>query len=602
METDKRKSRPHSYTSLGRGELDNEDDYLVIDREHSMRGKHDPPYFPTMPTLDSAASPGHHSFSVIGNEEIVQSLPVDGLGAATEAAKELSDEKSRVSISSEKALSLYGRVHDSHFHALMIQQMKSLGLNLHWLEVIRPLITEAVHNVRTNVFPDDLMDINQYVKIKKIPRGIKNNSSLVYGVVCTKNVTHKKMLRSIKNPKILLLKCAFEFQRKENQLSSFDTLQLQEEKYLKNLVVKVSTIKPNLILLQKSVSRLALEMLYELGIVVVLNVKPSVMTRVSRSTNGEILHSLDQLMFGTASIFGTCGHFYIRNYLLPDGNKKTLMYFDHCPPKLGCAITLQGASMKELKKVKKVVQFGLHIAHNSGLETHFLVDEFAWPEDPIDETCATPTDNYASTSSTPEWPLYPSLGYPFDSLSQNELQRKLEALKFVEIDTEDSENSVEITNQTQNEEQKMAASTQKSEEADIESPFEELEITCDETEQSLPPVSDHEAVDKSDDFTNCLSDGVHSTPPPPQVEDELTQATVTVETETIDPPPFLRPLSPTPYAGKITDKVVNRFAEEEFKLAHHSQIISVSPYVTFRTPYLQTPRGRSGNTMKELGY
>ena len=598
LEAEKRNSRPTSYTSLGRGELENEDEYLVIDREQSMRAKQDPPYFPTIPSIDQTLSPTRQSFSMIGSEEIVQSLPVDGLSAATEAAKECADEKSKASIPSDKALTHYERVHDDHYHSLMVQQMKSLGLNLKWMEVIKPLIMEATRNVRTDALPDDLMDINQYVKIKKIPRGIRNNCTLVYGVVGTKNVTHKKMLRSIKNPKILLLKCAFEFQRKENQLSSFDTLQLQEEKYLKNLVVKVSTIKPNLILVQSSVSRLALEMLYELGIVVAVNVKPSVMGRVARSTNGEILHSLDQLMFGTASIFGTCGHFYIRTFPLSDGDKKTLMYFDHCPQQLGCVIILQGAPLKELKKVKKVVQFGLHIAHNSILETHFLVDEFAWPKDINKDDPSTPPEDYTSTSSTPEWSLYPSLGYPLKSLSHGELQRKLEALKFVEIDTEDLEvvselapTQIEDDSEVVPEQEKQLVVEDETMEKEQLIGTVEIEAPVPSTEQDTP-VSVAETMEDQNQTMDVQT---------PLIGDEVaTNTQADVDNVEVKEEPLIQTVVRTPYTGIMTGKILDELAEEEFKLAHRSQLLSISPYVKFKTPYLQTPKGRSADSRRYL--
>ena len=60
-------------------------------------------------------------------------------------------------------------------------------------------------------------------------------------------------------------------------------MRVQENKYLQNLVDKVKAFRPSIILVQKSVSRLALEDLYNLGIVVVVNVKPTVMARVARS-------------------------------------------------------------------------------------------------------------------------------------------------------------------------------------------------------------------------------------------------------------------------------------------------------------------------------
>lgn len=49
-------------------------------------------------------------------------------------------------------------------------------------------------------------------------------SSVVKGIVCRKNVAHKRMTSRYKNPRLLLLGGALEYQRVSNQLSSLDTL------------------------------------------------------------------------------------------------------------------------------------------------------------------------------------------------------------------------------------------------------------------------------------------------------------------------------------------------------------------------------------------
>lgn len=56
------------------------------------------------------------------------------------------------------------------------------------------------------------MDIRHYVKIKKIPGGSRSECRIVSGVVCTKNVVHKKMATAITQPQILMLACPVEFQ------------------------------------------------------------------------------------------------------------------------------------------------------------------------------------------------------------------------------------------------------------------------------------------------------------------------------------------------------------------------------------------------------
>lgn len=49
-------------------------------------------------------------------------------------------------------------------------------------------------------------------------------STLIKGVVCTKNIKHKRMTSQYKKPRLLLLGGALEYQKVPNQLASFDTL------------------------------------------------------------------------------------------------------------------------------------------------------------------------------------------------------------------------------------------------------------------------------------------------------------------------------------------------------------------------------------------
>ena len=532
---------------------------------------------------------------MIGTDEIIKALPISrvtGLESASEAAKDITSKDSE-----RKAESYFSEDHDYHFDALMIQLIKSFGLNLSWLNVVKPLVKEAARNVKTNVFQEDMMDINHYIKVKKIPGGRQSNSTLVYGIVCTKNVTHKKMETSIRNPTILLLKCAFEFQRRENTLSYFDTLQLQEEQYLKNVVAKVKAFRPSIILVQKSMSRLALEMLYELGIIVAVNVKQSVMNRVARCTEGAILSSLDQLFFDVR--LGKCGHFYVRNYTLPDGIKKTLMYFDQCEPHYGCVITLQGASNRELKKVKKITQFGLHIAHNSNLETAFLLDEFAWPKSGVTGPKLLPSsDDYSPTPSTPEWPLYPSLAYPLHVLSPSELTERLKKFNF-------------------------------SDEREEEEPKERedsilFEADCEEDSKQDVSSGDGASISAASEGPPAYSSNVNLTEDGDELKGNVSQLSLSesepLEKEKVDfgdengldrvESGLLLKISTETdekaaaignSVGKpFSDEVLEKLSVVEFQKAMEGQIFSISPGVQLTTPYLQTVEGRKADARQYL--
>lgn len=116
----------------------------------------------------------------------------------------------------------------------------------------------------------------------------------------------------IKNPKILLLKCSIEYlYREETKFTCIDPIVLQvsesveihwvprhrgnnlfaqlctlsrslslspplfkEREFLKNYVQRIVDVRPNLVLVEKTVSRIAQDMLLEHGITLVINVKP----------------------------------------------------------------------------------------------------------------------------------------------------------------------------------------------------------------------------------------------------------------------------------------------------------------------------------------
>jgi 1-phosphatidylinositol-3-phosphate 5-kinase len=127
------------------------------------------------------------------------------------------------------------------------------------------------------------------------------------GIVFCKNVSHKRMAKEIENPRIMLLSGGIEYTRTENRIASLDTLLEQEEKYLSILVTKIVKLKPDLLMVGRSVSRKAQEMLLAANVTLVQHVKSTLMTRIARQSGATILSSTDHVMnqFGT-SVLGTC--------------------------------------------------------------------------------------------------------------------------------------------------------------------------------------------------------------------------------------------------------------------------------------------------------
>ncbi|XP_048579850.1 1-phosphatidylinositol 3-phosphate 5-kinase isoform X3 [Nematostella vectensis] len=278
-----------------------------------------------------------------------------------------------------QALDRLNLAHALHISNLLEQLLTDAGLSMKWKDTILPLVDAISERVRPDVRADDDMNIRQYVKFKKIPGGSRDECKLISGVVFTKNVSHKKMSCVFNNPQILVLCCAIDYQRNENRLASLDPLVLQERNFLKNFVSRVAALRPNVLLVEKTVSRLAQEMLLQHGISLALNVKPAVIERVSRCTKAETLRSMEQL---SRPRLGSCQLFRVQNFKLKNGETKTLMYLEGCPTELGCTVTLRGGNSFVLTKIKKIMQFLIYVAYNQKLEIAFLMDEFSLPMDP----------------------------------------------------------------------------------------------------------------------------------------------------------------------------------------------------------------------------
>ncbi|XP_033114727.1 1-phosphatidylinositol 3-phosphate 5-kinase-like [Anneissia japonica] len=276
-----------------------------------------------------------------------------------------------------------------HLVALLNQLLDSEKLPQHWSQVILPMVETISKEVKPDVrYRNDEMDIRHYVHIKKVAGGSLSDCRIINGVVCTKNVAHRKMRTAIKDPRILILESAVEHQRVEHKFSSIEPIVLQEHEYLKNYVHKIATLQPTVLVVEKSVARLAQDFLLNCDITVVLNVKPSVVERIGRFTEGDLVKTVDQ---ASKSCLGSCHSFSIQQFKLPKDYTKTLMFFEGCPDNFGCSVILRGAHQYELTKVKKVFQFMLFAAYHSRLEMSFLMDEFAMPPEILQCHDITPT-------------------------------------------------------------------------------------------------------------------------------------------------------------------------------------------------------------------
>lgn len=243
-----------------------------------------------------------------------------------------------------------------------------------WETALLPILLKAADEVDPDVHHGDDMDIRHYIKLKKIPGGRPGDTSYVSGLVFTKNLALKSMPRSIPQPRILIITFPLEYARHQQHFMSLEPLIRQEREFLENLVSRIAALKPNLLLVEKNVSGLALELLEKANIATALNVKSSVLEAVSRCTQTKIITSMDKLV--TTPVTSECGSFDVKTYVA-NGRKKTYMYLSGCRKELGCTIVLRGSDNEVLSKVKRITEFMAYVVYNLRLETCLMRDEFA---------------------------------------------------------------------------------------------------------------------------------------------------------------------------------------------------------------------------------
>lgn len=119
---------------------------------------------------------------------------------------------------------------------------------------------------------------------------------------------------------------------------------MQENDHLKTIISKIESLRPNVLVVEKSVSSCAQDYLLAKEISLVLNVKRPLLERIARCTGASLTPSIEHI--STARL-GHCELFRLERVTeeLMDTNQnkklsKTLMFFEGCPKRLGCTVTL----------------------------------------------------------------------------------------------------------------------------------------------------------------------------------------------------------------------------------------------------------------------
>ncbi|CAJ2500525.1 Uu.00g033780.m01.CDS01 [Anthostomella pinea] len=248
-----------------------------------------------------------------------------------------------------------------------------------WEKALIPILLKCTTSVDPDIDRGDDIDIRHYVKLKKIPGGRPSDTCYVSGVIFTKKLALKSMARRMSNPRVVIVSFPIEYQRHQQHFMSLQPVIEQEREYLKQLVNRITALRPQLLLVEKSVSGLALQFLSEAKIAVAYNVKPSVLSAVSRCLETEIISSVDMLALPPHQFqTGKSSGFEVKTFVnegIP-GRKKTYIFLSSHQEELGCTIALRGAPTPVLAKLKYITEFMVYVVYNLKLESCLMRDSF----------------------------------------------------------------------------------------------------------------------------------------------------------------------------------------------------------------------------------
>lgn len=218
----------------------------------------------------------------------------------------------------------------------------------------------------------DTLDVKQYIKIKKILGGSIGDTRVLNGMFITKDVDSKRMQLCIDSPRIALLVFPLEYLKQKEQFISLRIVHSQQSVYISNLVSRLVSLGPDIVIVGDTVCGLALKLLEDARVTVLSNVKPQVIERISRYTKSGIFQSVNELFF-KKGILGTCRRFEIKKYIYKD-LIKTYAFFTGILKEAGFTLCLRGGDEEFLSSFKYAAESLVPAAFNSSFEHGFFQD------------------------------------------------------------------------------------------------------------------------------------------------------------------------------------------------------------------------------------
>jgi thermosome len=140
------------------------------------------------------------------------------------------------------------------------------------------------------------------IKVEKKSGGSIHDTQIIKGIVIDKEVVHGAMPKAIENARIALLNSALEIEKTEfdaklniNSPEQMQKFLDEENRMLKSMIDKISSVGANVVLCQKGMDDMAQHYLAKAGILAVRRIKESDMFKLSKATGARLITNIQEL-------------------------------------------------------------------------------------------------------------------------------------------------------------------------------------------------------------------------------------------------------------------------------------------------------------------
>ncbi len=204
-------------------------------------------------------------------------------------------------------------------------------------------------------------DVDESVKIVKIPGGRIEDSEINYGIVIEKDRLSPEMPKKVENARIMLLEGTLELKKLDTdaKVTITDAKDLAsfkegEEKVLKSQVEAIAKAGANVVFCQKGIGSVASHYLARHGIMAARRVKDEELKMLALATGARIVGDVMQV---TERDLGSAGLVEERKI----GKDKQMIFIEDCPNAKAVSIILHGVSEQFLEEMERALDDALNV-------------------------------------------------------------------------------------------------------------------------------------------------------------------------------------------------------------------------------------------------